>query len=108
MTIAPTVVLLVKDNVGQLAASDGIVYYLTPCCQASVTGTMAGDRPITGCRACYREVDDALGMAWLANDDQAWARYREQWMGRLGHSPTAGYVLDQLLATVRERAQVSA
>ena len=60
----PTVRKLGRDDVGLLAESDGIVYYLTDCCEASAKGL----EDYVGCRACYREIDPALGMAWLVSE----------------------------------------
>jgi hypothetical protein len=51
------VLVLGRDEVGVVAESDGMRYYLTPCCGASATGTA----DYVGCRACYAEVDPALG-----------------------------------------------
>lgn len=45
---------------GALRLSDGMIWLMTPCCGASAKGMEWG----IGCRACYNEVDDALGMAW--------------------------------------------
>lgn len=38
-------------------ASDGTLYYPTPCCGASAKGLEDG----VGCRACYRMIDPMLG-----------------------------------------------
>jgi len=40
--------------------SYGLVYPLTPCCQASAKGTEYG----TACRACYAEIDPVFGICW--------------------------------------------
>ena len=45
-----------------IAESDGIVYVLTDCCEASVTGTVDG----AACRHCFRPVPDSMGMAWTS------------------------------------------
>ena len=68
-TTAP--ILLVNDFRGQLVTSDGIAYYLTPCCQASGKGS--GDGIV--CRACYRPVADTYGMGWLVTDTAMWDHY---------------------------------
>lgn len=36
-------------------------FYITDCCDASAKGSVAGDYPAVVCRACYTEVDPALG-----------------------------------------------
>lgn len=46
------------DAYGDLVVTfDGLTYALTPCCQASATGSMGA----TCCRSCYVEVDPAYG-----------------------------------------------
>lgn len=67
---------LVLDHVGVLAVNAGIVFYLSPCCSASATGSGNG----VACRACYRPIADALGMGWLASDDAAWDRWVTEWL----------------------------
>jgi hypothetical protein len=57
---APTaheVIVLGRDAVGVVAEGYGMRYYLTDCCGASAKGL----EHYVGCRACYREVDPALG-----------------------------------------------
>lgn len=49
---------------GADAAGDAMVAYLTRCCGASVTGTSDG----VACRACYKLLPDAAGMAWSLHD----------------------------------------
>lgn len=56
--------VLGKDAFGTLAVCDGIVYYLTPCCQASAKGGWEG----TICRACYEPLPDEYGWACLWQD----------------------------------------
>lgn len=56
-----SVTILTTASFGSLALSDGVVYPLTPCCQASAKGSMAGGEPATVCRVCYREIDPLLG-----------------------------------------------
>lgn len=66
-------VWLASDAVGKLAVSEsGIVHYRTACCDSDVTGVPSG----AACRACYRSVDDAMGMGWLVDDDASWQAYR--------------------------------
>lgn len=36
-------------------------YPLTPCCNATGKGSVAGDYPCVVCRSCYREVDPYFG-----------------------------------------------
>lgn len=57
--------LLERDEVGQKAAIGRIWFYLTPCCQASVTGVQVTSYNPDGvaCRACYQRVDPRLGGA---------------------------------------------
>lgn len=52
------------DGFSHLALSDGIVYRLTPCCEASSKGS--GDGVV--CRACYQPLDTKYGEAWLEAD----------------------------------------
>lgn len=63
-TTAP--ISLGRNETGALVADFalGIVYHLTDCCGASVTGTERG----VSCRSCYKTVDSALGMAWTVAD----------------------------------------
>lgn len=56
-TSPAAVTVLGRDNVGTVAESDGIRYYLTDCCAASAKGCDG----YIGCRSCYEPVDDALG-----------------------------------------------
>lgn len=46
-----------RDEVGVIAQSDGMSYYLTECCGASAKGCDG----YIGCRACYQEIDPELG-----------------------------------------------
>ncbi len=48
--------------------SYGLVYPLTPCCEASATGTEYG----IACRSCYEEIDSAFGMAISVEE---WPKY---------------------------------
>lgn len=54
---ASGVIVLGRDDVGIVAESDGMRYYLTECCGASAKGGEYG----TVCRACYEDIDPALG-----------------------------------------------
>ena len=49
------------DEVGTIAETGGFRYYLTSCCAASTTGSIAGGVPAVVCRECYTEVDSRLG-----------------------------------------------
>lgn len=57
--------LLERDEIGQKAVNDGIWFYLTPCCAASVTGVSVTPHNPAGvaCRACYAPVDPRLAAA---------------------------------------------
>jgi hypothetical protein len=62
-------VIVGSDSIGTIAENDGIRFYLTPCCQASVTGVcVTVDNP-TGiaCRACYQPVDPKLDWCELVS-----------------------------------------
>jgi hypothetical protein len=53
-----TTTVLGRNEIGVVAETeDGFRFYLTPCCGASAKGM----EDYIGCRACYREVDSALG-----------------------------------------------
>lgn len=52
---------------GSIAGSDGLLYFLTPCCGASATGTIGG----TGCRGCYELIDPLYGMCVTVTDHHA-------------------------------------
>lgn len=49
----------------QFAKCDGIIYPLTPCCQASAKGCDG----YVGCRKCYQPLDCGFGAAW---DESQW------------------------------------
>lgn len=52
-----------KDSAGNLVASlMGFEYPLTPCCNASGKGSIAGSGPAVVCRSCYKEVGYEFGM----------------------------------------------
>ena len=48
----------------QVFLCDGVYTILTPCCNASATGTDYG----TACRACYDEVNPLFGLYWLPDE----------------------------------------
>ena len=48
--------------------SYGMVYPLTPCCEASATGTQHG----IACRSCYGEIDCSFGFAVSVEE---WPKY---------------------------------
>jgi hypothetical protein len=58
---------LIETPNGSLAANDGMVYFLTPCCGATATGTEDG----TACRGCYTLIDDYYGAAVSVSDRDA-------------------------------------
>lgn len=54
---------------------------LTPCCNASATGTEWG----TACRACYEDVDDSFGLIYFWNDlDKATQTALKPWLDTAG------------------------
>ena len=73
---------IIVDYLGKLVATElspgvSMVHYLTDCCNASAKG---GEHGVV-CRACYREIDPEMGMAWLADDQDAWY----DWSARMGY-----------------------
>jgi hypothetical protein len=47
-----------RDDQGlRFVVLDGFAFYITDCCDASAKGSMGE----VVCRACYREIDPALG-----------------------------------------------
>lgn len=52
---------------GALAATEGMVYFLSPCCRASATGTEHG----AACRACYTPLPSIYGAAVMHNEPRA-------------------------------------
>jgi hypothetical protein len=54
---AQGVTLVGVGELGVVAESHGMRYYLTPCCGASAKGLDG----YIGCRSCYEEVDPRLG-----------------------------------------------
>lgn len=67
-----SVTLLERDEVGQKASSDGVWFYLTPCCSASVTGVSQTSFNPQGvaCRACYAPVDPRLAAAGFTGEEK--------------------------------------
>lgn len=63
--------VLGRDEVGIVAEADGFRYYLTDCCGASAKGCGDG---VTACRACYEEIDDALGGCPERDTTSPWFR----------------------------------
>ena len=59
--------VLLNAPTGQIVASHGMIYPLTPCCKASATGTEYG----TACRSCYQEIDPMYGFCAVINDANA-------------------------------------
>ena len=73
---------VIRDEIGRLVVTQigpgaNMVHYLTDCCGASAKGGERG----TICRACYHDIDDELGYAWMADDQSAW----DDWEGRMGY-----------------------
>lgn len=60
-------VIVGSDSIGTIAENDGIRFYLTPCCQADVTGVCvtASNPAGIACRACYLPVDPKLNWCEL-------------------------------------------
>lgn len=48
----------------EFVKSGGVIYPLTPCCQASAKGCDG----YIGCRKCYTEVDPAFGAGWCEDE----------------------------------------
>lgn len=55
--ISDEVIVIGRNEIGAVAESMGMRYYLTPCCGASAKGSESG----IVCRACYYLIDEALG-----------------------------------------------
>lgn len=98
------VTVLCNDPVGILAACDGFVYYLTPCCRASAKGSAMSENGVV-CRKCYRDVDPMLGMGWASTDEQAWTEWADAWH-RAEDRNDAGNpaVIDRMTAAIKARA----
>lgn len=56
--------------------NDGIAFILTDCCGATATGSTMCENTGVACRACYAEIHEAFGMAWLAGTAE-YERMRE-------------------------------
>lgn len=61
-----------EDWAGEIAVNnEGNAFYVTPCCGASAKGCDG----YIGCRACYEEIDPALGgipdVEWFAPSERA-------------------------------------
>lgn len=52
-----------RDDTGALYMDDFMLFYASPCCEASAKGSANGATGVV-CRACYRDIDPMLGMAW--------------------------------------------
>jgi len=63
-------VLAVLDGGVKLAAADGLLYLLTPCCGASAKGSGGSPTGVV-CRACYLPIPAWMGWGALAADDAA-------------------------------------
>lgn len=64
--------------VGSLAVNDdGMIYHLTDCCEASVTGVSVTEQNPSGvaCRSCYHQQPAVLAGAWMATDRLAWEKW---------------------------------
>lgn len=59
----------------------GMLYYVSKCCGASAKGTQDG----VTCRNCYQPIPEAVGMAWMVDDEAAWVRYTERLLPELEH-----------------------
>ena len=67
MLHSSVVKLPVRYLAASWAVSDGIVYPLTDCCEASGKGSANVDSGVV-CRACYSEVSSLYGMGFLTDD----------------------------------------
>lgn len=65
--------VVVLDNVGLLAVTDGEVHYVTSCCRAAVTGSST-DAAVE-CKGCHSRVPWALAESWPVNDRARWLRW---------------------------------
>jgi hypothetical protein len=63
--------VIFKNANGSIVKNDYMAYMLTPCCEASATGTTYG----TACRACYNEIDSFYGMAASTNNADELAQF---------------------------------
>lgn len=51
----------------RLMEAEGMLYPVTPCCEALATGTTDG----IACKACYEIVGDEYGAVWTPEELQA-------------------------------------
>jgi hypothetical protein len=89
---------------GRVVTSDGILYMLTACCRASVTGTERG----VACRACYAPVAEHLGWAALVSDPGAAASLSRVLAIGAGIVSDPQGTLDRLAGEAVERARALA
>lgn len=99
---------LVVDHVAKLVTADGIAYYLTLCCDASVTGVeMTAANPHgVACRSCYQPIDVELAAAWDVRDEGAWADWSSAFLADMHtwHTENATNGMpEKVLKLVRER-----
>lgn len=99
---APPVTVLVHDPTGRLATGQGLVFYITECCGASVTGSASG----VVCRTCHQRQPDVLAHAWAVGDDAAWTEYRRVWVDYMRPTThTSEYVIDRIVTAARLAAE---
>ncbi len=61
------IVEIYRDDTAHVVAYAGVAYHLTPCCDASATGSMGS----IVCRSCFREVCSRYGMGWALPNEHA-------------------------------------
>jgi hypothetical protein len=99
MTTTAAPQLLCSDPIGgTMMVSEGMVYYVSSCCGASAKGSVNSYTGVC-CRKCYQAIPASTGMAWMANDDQAWAAYAEKLR------PELERFTDDMVSRVREAAR---
>ena len=91
---------IAHDHVGRLTVSDGIAYYLTPCCGASGKGS-AGSRTGVVCRSCYSDMAADFGDGWLVSDSAAWERYAERFVSACMEDPEGRVLSAEVLESNR-------
>ena len=64
MTSSPIVLTVHTAHWGAVAASEGLIFFLSKCCGASATGTTGG----TACRSCYTLIDPLYGACVSVTD----------------------------------------
>lgn len=100
--------IIAQDFRGTLAVRDGVVFYLTGCCQASAKGSANSPTGVC-CRACYRTIDEDLSRAWLANEQAAWDRYSaDLWFAALEAGANDDLANRAVMGRVARRAQAAA